>query len=83
MLNATFYSEAVTGCALKKSFLQNFTIFTGKYLFWADGLSALLKRDSNAGVFLTVDITKFLRTPFLKSIRERLLLFIQRLSFRF
>ena len=58
------------------------TNFTGKDLCWSLFLiklqafkpAYLLKRDSNTGVFL-VNIAKFLRTPILKYIFKRLLLY--------
>ena len=64
----------------KKSILRNFAIFTGKHLCWSLFLiklqafksAILLKRDSSTGAFL--NIVKFLRTPVLKNICERLLM---------
>ena len=62
----------------KKTALKHFAIFTGKYLCWSLFLiklqalkpPTLLKRDCNIGV--AVNIAKFLRTPILKNICERL-----------
>ena len=49
-------------CSIKKAVLKNFTIFTGKYLYWSLFLiksqdwrpTTLLKGDSNTGVFLLI-----------------------------
>ena len=37
-------------CSIKKAVYKNFAIFTGKQLCWSQ--QTLLKKDSNAGVFL-------------------------------
>ena len=51
-------------CSKKKAVLKNFSVFTGKQLFWSLFLvklqllvfkpTTLLKRDSNTGVFLCI-----------------------------
>ena len=49
-------------CSMKKAVINNFAIFTGKHLCWSFFLiklqpwrtGTLLKRDSNAGVFLRI-----------------------------
>ena len=49
-------------CSIEKAVLKSFVIFTGKYLRWsfllidlqASRPAALLKRDSNTGVFLWI-----------------------------
>ena len=65
----------------KKGLLKNSTNFTGKHLSWslfliklqAFSIATLLKRDSSKSVF-PVKFAKFLGTPTLKNICERLLL---------
>ena len=67
----------------KKGVLKNFANFTGKHLWWSLFLiklpafrpGTLLKRDSNTGVFQW-NLQRFLRTPALKNICDRLLLII-------
>ena len=64
----------------KNETLKNFSIFADKHLCWGLFLiklqvfrsATLLKRHSNTGAFM--NIAKFLKTPMLKKICERLLL---------
>ena len=80
--DSTLHSEAVARrCSVKKVFLKNFPIFTGKHLccslflikmqVWRPAF--LIKSDSSTG-FLSVNIGKVLRTTILKKICEWLLL---------
>ena len=59
----------------KKGVLKNFTIFTGKHLCWSlfgvFGVNFIKKRLQH--IYFPVNITKFLRTPILKNVWERLL----------
>ena len=55
-------------CSVKKSVLRNFAIFTGKYLCASLYLKFFQQR------YFPVNVAKFLRTPILKNICERLLL---------
>ena len=69
------YLEAVTGGVLK-----NFVIFTGKHLCWSLFLIKLqackfIEKRLQHWCF-PLHVKKFLRTPILKNIRERLLLII-------
>ena len=67
-------------CSVKIGILKNFRNFTGKKLCWSLSLiklqawrsAILFKRDSNR--CFPVKVAKFLRTPFLKNICERLFL---------
>ena len=65
-------------CSVKVDLLRNFANFTGKPLYWSLFLqlqafrrAILLKRSSSKGVFL-VKFAKFLRTPVLRNICQRL-----------
>ena len=63
--------------SVKRVILEHFANFTGKRLCWSLFLielqtfrrATLLKRDSNTDVFLW-NLTKFLRTPYLKSAND-------------
>ena len=67
-------------CYVKRDFLKNFRNFTGNYLCWSLFLiklgawksPTLLKRDSTH--CFPLKFVRFLKTPILKSICERLLL---------
>ena len=64
-------AEAATEVFRKKGVLKNFAIFTRKYLCWRlFGLNFIKK--SLQYRYFPVNITKFLRTPILKNIWERL-----------
>ena len=62
MLAQTTYRSSPGRYSVKKCVLKNFAIFTGKHLRWSLSLiklqafspAALLKRDSNTGVFLCI-----------------------------
>ena len=56
-------------CSVKKAVLKNFAIFIGKNLSWSLFLIKLFQHR-----IFPVNIVKFLRTPILKNICERLLL---------
>ena len=65
-------------CSVKKDVLWNLAIFTGKHFCWSLFLMKLQafrqhERDSNTGVFLWI-LRNSLRTPVLKNVCERLLL---------
>ena len=65
-------------CSIKEAILKNFAIFTGKRPCWSLFLTKLqtcyfMKRRLHHRYF-PMDIAKFLRTPILKNIWERLLL---------
>ena len=59
----SIYGTSHRRCSVKRGVFKNFAIFTGKHLFWS-----LQHR------FFPVKSAKFLRTPILKNICERLLL---------
>ena len=59
----SIYGTSHRRCSVKKGVFKNFAIFAGKHLFWS-----LQHR------FFPVKSAKFLRTPILKNICERLLL---------
>ena len=66
----------------KKDFLKFFSNFTGKQLCWSLFLIKLqayifIKKDSGRRRCFSVKFTKYLRTPVLKNICERLLLLVK------
>ena len=64
-----YKAKSCKGKVRKVGVVKNFANFTGKHLFWSlflIKLQALLKRDSNTGVFLW-NLQKFLRTPILQN----------------
>ena len=63
------------GCSVKKAALKNFVIFTGKQTCSC----YFIKQRLQQGYF-PVNIANFLRTPVLKNISERLLLFNSQLK---
>ena len=67
-------AEAATEVFRKKGVLKNFAIFTRKYLCWSlfdvFWVNFIKKRLQHR--YFPVNITKFLRTPILKNIWERL-----------
>ena len=62
-------TEPATRGVQKKAVLKNF-IFTGKHLCWSLFINKTLQHR-----YFLVNIEKFLRTPTLKNIYERLLLY--------
>ena len=62
-------TELATRGVQKKAVLKNF-IFTGKYLCWSLFINKTLKHR-----YFPANIAKFLRTPNLKNMYERLLLY--------
>ena len=81
-LKPSISEKQPTGLFSKRTVLKKFSKFTGKHLCWshfsikfqAFRLATLLKRDSNAESFLW-KMQDFLKTPILKNICERLLLY--------
>ena len=72
-LTFPLYLEVPTGVILyKKAFLKNFAIFTGKHLCWS---LCLIKLQAFRHRCFPVNIAKIFRTPILKNICKRLLLF--------
>ena len=64
----------------RKKFLKNFANFTGKHLCWSDFLIKFVKNFVKKRLqhrFFTVKFAKFLRTPILKKIYKRLLLYMR------
>ena len=79
----TFGEEATRGVLKEMLFLKFFGIFTGKHLCWSlfkkvpdHQACNFLKKRLQHRCFL-VHIAKFLRTPLLKNICERLLLHLE------
>ena len=73
------YLEAAR-CSINKAVLKNFVIFTGKQLCWSPFLIKLqackfIEKRLQHWCF-PLHVRKFLRTPILKNIGERLLLII-------
>ena len=64
-------------CSIKKGVLKNFANFTGKHLCWSLFLiTDLQARNFIKKILLQCFLIKLLRTPILKNICERLLLFV-------
>ena len=61
-------------CSVKKGVLKNFANFTGKHLCWSLFWNFIKNRLQHR--CFPVKFAKFLRTPILKNICERLLLFV-------
>ena len=68
-----YHKNSHRKCSIKKVVLKNFAMFTKKHLcwslFWVNVIKERLQQKS-----FPVNNTKFLRTPILKNICERLLL---------
>ena len=64
-------------CSIKKALLKNLAIFTGKHLCWSLFLRNFIKKRLHHKYF-PENIVELLRIPIMKSICERLLLYIGR-----
>ena len=63
-------------CSVKKDVLKTFANFTGKHLCWSLFLITLQVFEGFPMKRFPIKFSKFLRTPVLKNISERLLVFV-------